>query len=125
MPSGFTSPRTPASSSTRSARSSTNGSDDGRAGLRHAYALANSCHGIGERILDLIDGRSSRPAAGADRGSLIHPDRLTDLPAETDGNSRRRAVKSFASRSDDGLSAAPDADPPMTSPITSTREHRR
>jgi teichuronic acid biosynthesis glycosyltransferase TuaH len=29
-------------------------SDDGRAGLRHAYALANTCHGIGERILDLI-----------------------------------------------------------------------
>jgi teichuronic acid biosynthesis glycosyltransferase TuaH len=32
-----------------------NGSDDGRAGLRHSYALANTCHGIGERILDLID----------------------------------------------------------------------
>jgi teichuronic acid biosynthesis glycosyltransferase TuaH len=30
-------------------------SDDGRAVLRHAYALANTCHGIGERILDLID----------------------------------------------------------------------
>jgi glycosyltransferase involved in cell wall biosynthesis len=29
-------------------------SDDGRAGLRHAYALANTCHGIGERILELI-----------------------------------------------------------------------
>jgi teichuronic acid biosynthesis glycosyltransferase TuaH len=29
-------------------------SDDGRAGLRHAYALANTCHGISERILDLI-----------------------------------------------------------------------
>ena len=29
-------------------------SDDGRASLRHAYALANTCHGIGERILDLI-----------------------------------------------------------------------
>ena len=38
-------------------------SDDGRAGLRHAYALANTCHGIGERILDLIDaaGNPGRP----------------------------------------------------------------
>jgi teichuronic acid biosynthesis glycosyltransferase TuaH len=30
-------------------------SDDGRAAVRHAFALANSCHGITERILDLID----------------------------------------------------------------------
>ncbi len=30
-------------------------SNDGRAGLRHAYALANTCHGMVERILDLID----------------------------------------------------------------------
>jgi teichuronic acid biosynthesis glycosyltransferase TuaH len=30
-------------------------SDDGRAGLRHAFALANTCHGMAERILDLID----------------------------------------------------------------------
>jgi teichuronic acid biosynthesis glycosyltransferase TuaH len=30
-------------------------SDDGRAAMRHAYALANTCHGIGERILDLLD----------------------------------------------------------------------
>ena len=30
-------------------------SDDGRAGLRHAFALANTCHGMGERILDLIE----------------------------------------------------------------------
>ncbi len=29
-------------------------SDDGRAGSRHAYALANTCHGVSERILDLI-----------------------------------------------------------------------
>ena len=42
-------------------------SDDGRAGLRHAYALANTCHGIGERILDLIErnqvpiGHDTRP----------------------------------------------------------------
>jgi glycosyltransferase involved in cell wall biosynthesis len=36
-------------------------SDDGRAALRHAYAMANSCHQIGERILELIDpaGRPS------------------------------------------------------------------
>jgi teichuronic acid biosynthesis glycosyltransferase TuaH len=34
-------------------------SDDGRAALRHAYARANSCHEIGERILDLI-GHSGR-----------------------------------------------------------------
>jgi len=30
-------------------------SDDGRAALRHTYAMANTCHGIGERILDLIE----------------------------------------------------------------------
>src|SRR5262249_57696987 len=29
-------------------------SDDGRAALRHAFALANTCHGTSERILDLI-----------------------------------------------------------------------
>jgi teichuronic acid biosynthesis glycosyltransferase TuaH len=33
-------------------------SDDGRAGLRHAYALASTCRGMGERILDLIDAAS-------------------------------------------------------------------
>jgi glycosyltransferase involved in cell wall biosynthesis len=47
-------------------------SDDGRAPLRHAYALANTCHGIGERILDLIacGPRSirSRPVS-----SLVQP----------------------------------------------------
>ena len=32
-------------------------------GVRHAYALANTCHGIGERILDLIDGRIGGDAA--------------------------------------------------------------
>jgi glycosyltransferase involved in cell wall biosynthesis len=32
-------------------------SDDGRAAVRHAFALANTCHGVAERILDLIDGR--------------------------------------------------------------------
>jgi teichuronic acid biosynthesis glycosyltransferase TuaH len=30
-------------------------SDDGRAGLRHAFALANTCSRMAERILDLID----------------------------------------------------------------------
>jgi glycosyltransferase involved in cell wall biosynthesis len=30
-------------------------SDDGRAALRHAYASANTCHGVAERVLDLID----------------------------------------------------------------------
>ncbi len=34
------------------------GSDDGRAAIRHAFAVANSCRGVGERLLDLIDGRS-------------------------------------------------------------------
>jgi glycosyltransferase involved in cell wall biosynthesis len=33
-------------------------SDDGRAGLRHAFALANTCHAMAERILDLIDARN-------------------------------------------------------------------
>ena len=42
-------------------------SDDGRAGLRHAYALANTCHGIGERILDLIE--SDRVRDSADPGA--------------------------------------------------------
>ena len=31
-------------------------SDDGRAGLRHAYAAANTCHRMGERIVDLLSG---------------------------------------------------------------------
>jgi glycosyltransferase involved in cell wall biosynthesis len=30
------------------------GSDDGRAALRHAFAIANSCHGVGDRILQLL-----------------------------------------------------------------------
>jgi teichuronic acid biosynthesis glycosyltransferase TuaH len=36
-------------------------SDDGRAALRHAFALANTCHAIGERILRLIDQRPHGP----------------------------------------------------------------
>ena len=36
-------------------------SDDGRAALWHAFALANTCHEIGERILDLLEvGDASR-----------------------------------------------------------------
>jgi teichuronic acid biosynthesis glycosyltransferase TuaH len=42
-------------------------SDDGRARVRHAYALANTCHGIGERILDLIE--ESRVTSGPTAGS--------------------------------------------------------
>jgi len=30
------------------------GSDDGRAALRHAFAVANSCRGVGDRILGLL-----------------------------------------------------------------------
>jgi glycosyltransferase involved in cell wall biosynthesis len=33
------------------------GSDDGRAALRHAYAVTHSCRGVGERLLDLIENR--------------------------------------------------------------------
>jgi glycosyltransferase involved in cell wall biosynthesis len=36
-------------------------SDDGRAAVRHAFAVANTCHDIGERILDLI---AHRPKGG-------------------------------------------------------------
>jgi glycosyltransferase involved in cell wall biosynthesis len=34
------------------------GSDDGRAAIRHAFAMANSCRRVGRRLLDLIEGRS-------------------------------------------------------------------
>jgi hypothetical protein len=60
-----------------------NGSDDGRAGLRHAYALANTCHGIGERILDLIGS-----AAGSSRPHTGEPDSLVRT-WETDSTSYR------------------------------------
>jgi glycosyltransferase involved in cell wall biosynthesis len=33
------------------------GSDDGRAAIRHAYAVTNSCRGVGDRLLDLIEDR--------------------------------------------------------------------
>ena len=89
-------------------------SDDGRAGLRHAYALANTCHGIGERILDLIEHgrRRSRPDRAPIRARCSqNVDGLTHLPAETDGNSRRQAVESFAFRPGGGVSArAPAVD---------------
>jgi glycosyltransferase involved in cell wall biosynthesis len=39
------------------------GSDDGRAALRHAYALENTCHEIGERILDLLEASVACPRA--------------------------------------------------------------
>jgi glycosyltransferase involved in cell wall biosynthesis len=32
------------------------GSDDGRAAIRHAFAVGNSCRSVGERLLDLIGG---------------------------------------------------------------------
>jgi glycosyltransferase involved in cell wall biosynthesis len=32
------------------------GSDDGRAAIRHAFAVDNSCRGVGERLLGLIAG---------------------------------------------------------------------
>ena len=53
-PSGLTSPRIADEFIDAIRTILASGSDDGRAGLRHAYALANTCHGIGERILDLI-----------------------------------------------------------------------
>ncbi len=48
------------------------GSDDGRAGLRHAYALANTCKKVGERILELIEqSQSSTAAAAGSHGPLV------------------------------------------------------
>jgi teichuronic acid biosynthesis glycosyltransferase TuaH len=35
------------------------GSDDGRAALRHAFAVANSCHAVGDRILQLLSQTAS------------------------------------------------------------------
>lgn len=40
------------------------GSDDGRAAVRHAYALANTCHGVGDRLMDLVQAAT---IAGGDR----------------------------------------------------------
>jgi teichuronic acid biosynthesis glycosyltransferase TuaH len=46
-------------------------SDDGRARLRHDYARANTCHGISERILDLIEpAGASTLSLPASRSSL-------------------------------------------------------
>jgi glycosyltransferase involved in cell wall biosynthesis len=36
------------------------GSDDGRAALRHAFAVANSCHGVGDQILQLLAAAGQR-----------------------------------------------------------------
>ena len=33
------------------------GSDDGRAALRHAFAVEHSCRNVAARLIDLIDGR--------------------------------------------------------------------
>ena len=44
----------PTTSSTRSAQILDPHSDDGRAALRHDFAVANTCRGVGDRILDLI-----------------------------------------------------------------------
>jgi glycosyltransferase involved in cell wall biosynthesis len=41
-------------------------SDDGRSALRHAFALANTCRGIGERILDLIEPPARSEASAAE-----------------------------------------------------------
>ncbi len=38
-------------------------SDDGRAALRHAFAVSHSCHEVSERILDLISAAGGRMAA--------------------------------------------------------------
>jgi glycosyltransferase involved in cell wall biosynthesis len=47
-------------------------SDDGRVDLRYAYAVANTCHGIGERLLDLIDaGSEAKRLARAASASLL------------------------------------------------------
>src|SRR5262249_55834947 len=40
------------------------GSDDGKAALRHAFALAHSCRAMSERVLDLISGVSGSRGAG-------------------------------------------------------------
>jgi hypothetical protein len=42
-----------------------------RAGLRHSYALAYTCHGIGERILNLIEQTHATIATAA--GPIEHP----------------------------------------------------
>jgi teichuronic acid biosynthesis glycosyltransferase TuaH len=49
-------------------------SDDDRAGLRHAYALANTCHGIGERILGLIENSAPARSPTSGPGRPLFPD---------------------------------------------------
>ncbi len=51
-------------------------SDDGRAPLRHAYAMANSCHEIGERILDLIEAGRTTPVPAQSRARVLLPNRM-------------------------------------------------
>jgi hypothetical protein len=43
------------------------GSDDGRAAVRHAFALANTCHSVGERLMDLVEaaGMQEPSASGS------------------------------------------------------------
>ena len=71
----------------RSARSSISDSDDGRAALRHAYAVANTCRGVGERLLDLIDGRIGRD----ERDDRDRPP-LAELPHGTERDRRQRPM---------------------------------
>jgi teichuronic acid biosynthesis glycosyltransferase TuaH len=48
------------------------GSDDGRAALRHAFALANTCHEIGERILDLLEAGAAARRAPSSVAASVH-----------------------------------------------------
>jgi len=51
-------------------------SDDGRAALRHAYATANTCHFIGEQILDLIEPGRKTPRTNQGQPRSLLPDRM-------------------------------------------------
>ena len=72
-------------------------SDDGRSGMRYAYAQANTCHSIGERILDLIDahrktdrpGNPAQPVPIGENGT-----RRARLWPEAGGIGRRQALDS-------------------------------
>jgi glycosyltransferase involved in cell wall biosynthesis len=46
-------------------------SDDGRSALRHTYAASNTCHVVGERILDLIARVPARRASANGHGRQI------------------------------------------------------
>jgi glycosyltransferase involved in cell wall biosynthesis len=58
-------------------------SDDGRASLRHAYATANSCHEIGERILDLIEAVPGTPRSVPGQPGVLLPNRMFDTSSGT------------------------------------------